>query len=74
MFMSSVLIMFFHTLSITLLILFGDYVTKPSSSSPRCADLGYLIVCLRRSRRLTVRTLGSHPNNRGSIPREITMS
>lgn len=24
------------------------------------------------SRRLTVRTLGSHPNNRGSIPREIT--
>ena len=25
------------------------------------------------SRRLTVRTLGSHPNNRGSIPREITI-
>lgn len=27
---------------------------------------------LARPHRLTVRTLGSHPNNRGSIPREVT--
>lgn len=61
----------------------GDGSTRASSAQPGTPTLSeglflYHSLCYnlpsKRSRRLTVRTPGFHPGNRGSIPRGITIT